>query len=905
MYLKEKIVIIDRKLPFLGDGFMWKRINPFIFFVSIILFLSSGLLFADTWTIMVYLDADNNLNNAGIDDVNEMEWCSDNPDVNIIVLLDLNDSGDTQMYYVTHDDDMYTITSDTIPDPDNDVIPSDGECDMGDWHTLQNFVDFCIENYPAEHYVLDIWDHGGGIFLGKPMQQSDIFKGFCWDDHPYGSGPIHLWELSDILDGVAPRIDIVGFDVCVLGQIETGYQLKNNVDYCIASEANEPFDGWNYYAFDAVRDNDNISPADFATEIVELYLDTEYNCTQACQDLTYLDSGLVPALNDFATKLWENVYYYESDIQNARGDSEYWNSPNYDIYDFAGKIMNDPDLPSDLITSASDFRDAWENYIVAGGLHYHPPDTGYGATVWFPTDISSEGNEETRYMNDLIFHETMWDEFLYMYGNPYPPDPVYLVFEGYSVDDSAGNGDGKVDPGETVDINITLKNQGTDTAQNVQGTLSTSDTYFTIIDDTGDFGNINSMSTGGGTFTIEVDSGCPDPYFGDFDLDVTEDGGYSNSYEFAVVVGEGFPLDDVESGEGLWTHYGTNDEWHIETSRSNSPSHSWNCGGSGTSDYSNYVEAYLETPYIYVPQTDPVLEFNNWYELESSFDYGYLEAHTQDKAIDVLETYNGYQTSWTSEHIELDEYAGELVKIVYHMSTDYSVTYEGWYIDDITIYSDTGSDINLLSFKAEPGDDFVNLTWNIEADENIVGFDILRRELSENPFDTNNNTLMDKQGKTLFDSELERYGFVKINQSVITGKNPYSYIDEDVSEGMKYEYLLIGIESDEKAELGTCFAIPGSNIPTTFAITQNYPNPWSDDTTVVFDVAEPSSIEIAIYDITGRKIYTLTNQNYEVGTYEIKYTGETTNGDEIKSGVYLIMMKAQDNCSIKKMVVAR
>ncbi|PKP54790.1 hypothetical protein CVT91_18230, partial [Candidatus Atribacteria bacterium HGW-Atribacteria-1] len=83
------------------------------------------------WTVMVYLDADNNLESAGINDINEMEMVGSSSDVNIVVQVDrvpysvlaanneghLDDSSNsnwtnTRRYYITQDFDPYQISSD-------------------------------------------------------------------------------------------------------------------------------------------------------------------------------------------------------------------------------------------------------------------------------------------------------------------------------------------------------------------------------------------------------------------------------------------------------------------------------------------------------------------------------------------------------------------------------------------------------------------------------------------------------------------------------------------------------------------------------------------------------------------------------------------------------------------------
>ncbi len=379
-----------------------RRFPLFATFALTLLYAISAFATAADWTLMVYMDADSNLHNAGIDDMSEMEACSNNSAINIIVLFDGQYYGDSTLYKITHNNKS------DLGDGGG-VIPSNGECDMSDYLQLDKFVDWTQANYPADKYLLSIWNHGDGIFRG----QSDIpmFKGVC--------GGMKLWEIDGVLETTVDPIDIVGFDVCLLGQIETGWQLSNNCDYVIASEETEPFDGWEYTAFDLVCDNPSATPTDLIEEIIDDYFDYSSGAdTQAGQDLTVLRGNLNTDLEAFCTELIAACYDYKSDITAARSSA--WNSYSNpdckDLYEFAEAISNDSDLPTSLRDSADDFCAEWENFIVAGGLH-HPSDDASGATVYFPTNAPNASNWNA-YISNITFTDTSWDEFLLEYANP-------------------------------------------------------------------------------------------------------------------------------------------------------------------------------------------------------------------------------------------------------------------------------------------------------------------------------------------------------------------------------------------------------------------------------------------------------------------------------------------------------
>jgi hypothetical protein len=164
------------------------------------------------WTFMIYLDADNNLDPYGPLNLQQIsEGISPKANINVVALMDrLNLTA-----YV------YRITAHNI-----ETVYSLGEVDMGSPETLTWFVKYAIKNYPAEHYLIDIWDHGGG------------YRGVCWDDSSGDHLSPHNIEkaLADAEKKLKTKIDIVGFDACLMGMIEVCYELKDVTKIVIGSE---------------------------------------------------------------------------------------------------------------------------------------------------------------------------------------------------------------------------------------------------------------------------------------------------------------------------------------------------------------------------------------------------------------------------------------------------------------------------------------------------------------------------------------------------------------------------------------------------------------------------------------------------------------------------------------------
>ncbi len=381
------------------------------------------------WTFMVYLDADSNLDPYGHDDLAEMKAVGSDSDINIIVLWDGAPNNDGALYYVTQGDvDEFPVSDAGIPN----------EPDMSNPSTLDSFLQWGLTNYPADHYLLSLWNHGNGIFRNN---EEPVTKGFC--------GGMKIWELNQVLGNAkttaGKNIDIVGFDACLMGAIETHYQMAPFVDFGIASEATEPGPGWDYETpLEALSNNPNMSPSNFATEIVNSYVDY-YNSgtiTQAAIDLNRLVSHFMPLLENVTVDLINYMYYHESAIQTARSNAQTFNGYTNmrDLYDFVRNLQQTGSLPAVLRNDASALLNEFPNTVIAEGNK--GVTEAHGMVIYFPTDGPS-----STYQNNIdMAAGSMWDEFLEEYVNP--KEHYDVVVELYD-DDGDGHND---------DVKITIQN---------------------------------------------------------------------------------------------------------------------------------------------------------------------------------------------------------------------------------------------------------------------------------------------------------------------------------------------------------------------------------------------------------------------------------------------------------------
>jgi len=106
-------------------------------------------------------------------------------------------------------------------------------------------------------------------------------------------------------------------------------------------------------------------------------------------------------------------------------------------------------------------------------------------------------------------------------------------------------------------------------------------------------------------------------------------------------------------------------------------------------------------------------------------------------------------------------------------------------------------------------------------------------------------------------------------------------------------------------ELNTTFVGGEDFMPVQTTLAQNYPNPFNNATVIRYTVNEPSSVTITIYDITGREISTVVNEQKSSGVYSVGF-----NKTNIASGTYLYRMTAHSNSGetkieTKKMIVMK
>jgi hypothetical protein len=185
------------------------------------------------WTILLYLDGDNNLEQGGLDDVADLGGLGSTSNLNVLVQMDRTAG------YVTNDGNWYDtrrfyVTNGTTAAPEH-ALQQLGELDMASPHTLTDFLNWGTENYPAERYLLICCDHGDDV-LGLLEDWTPVHH------------QMSTRQFQQALNSADARMAIVGLDMCQEGYAEVAHQLRNTgPEILIFSQYQEDRD-WPYRA---------------------------------------------------------------------------------------------------------------------------------------------------------------------------------------------------------------------------------------------------------------------------------------------------------------------------------------------------------------------------------------------------------------------------------------------------------------------------------------------------------------------------------------------------------------------------------------------------------------------------------------------------------------------------------
>jgi hypothetical protein len=94
-------------------------------------------------------------------------------------------------------------------------------------------------------------------------------------------------------------------------------------------------------------------------------------------------------------------------------------------------------------------------------------------------------------------------------------------------------------------------------------------------------------------------------------------------------------------------------------------------------------------------------------------------------------------------------------------------------------------------------------------------------------------------------------------------------------------------------------------IPENFSLSQNFPNPFNPSTIISYSLPTNSFVSLIIYDLLGREVKTLVNNDQNSGTYKVQWNGENNFGSKVSSGLYIYTIRSGQFNESRKMVLLK
>jgi hypothetical protein len=424
-----------------------------------------------TWIVMYYMCNGNNLDEY-IPGKFSTIAASLTSDVQVFMLVDRLGAGLDRVYRLKQDGDMNNYTDGVDRWTPSQIGLSGSEFDTGLTNTINAFTDFVVSKAGtnANHYALVIYNHGGGISPTVVGETNDVpmTTGIGWDEN---GNYLSVSELGSALAHVKAllkrNVEVLHLDACLMQMVEVNYQLRNSVDYLVASE-NEGWTSLQSFETYVAGISASTTAGNLAQSIADVYFD--WSAIQSLgRTISVTRPGqvtpIVTAVDALALTLIQNIGAERANITTAQANAQkfaYQQDATWtmcpdnffvDLRDFCEEVVQHSSVPS-VQTAANAvitaIGSAGGSFLVSE-QHSSAPgatqkngfwfDQGtYGLSFFFPR--SDTWGTYDNYINDSITPanlaftaSTSWDEFLRAYFS----GTVQFDSTSYSISEDGGS----------------------------------------------------------------------------------------------------------------------------------------------------------------------------------------------------------------------------------------------------------------------------------------------------------------------------------------------------------------------------------------------------------------------------------------------------------------------------------
>lgn len=289
-----------------------------------------------------------------------------------------------------------------------------------------------------------------------------------------------------------------------------------------------------------------------------------------------------------------------------------------------------------------------------------------------------------------------------------------------------------------------------------------------------------------------------------------------------------------------------------------------------------------------------MLEFDAQWDIEADYDYGQVQVSTNNGTtwtpLKGLYTnpgtgsfqptgeplYDGIQSTWVKELVDLSAYVNKQIKLRFLFRSDNAIQKDGWYIDNISIKTYNIIPVELVTFSAEATENGVKLFWTTGSELNNRGFEVQR-----------STNLADWQ----------QIGFVN-GYGTSTALNSYIYFDNQPLSSISY-YRIKQVDLDGTFKIYDPVQVDFSTV-LTYELVQNYPNPFNPITTISYSIKEKGFVSLSVFDALGNRVAVLVEEEKPAGKHSINFDAKN-----LSSGVYYYRIISGSFTETKKMMLLR
>jgi len=370
------------------------------------------------WTFLVFMNDVNNLYPYGPLTIKQLKKVGTTDDVNFIILRGF--------FSKTRPSQKILVKKGEV-----EVLETPGKVDMGDYKEMVKFVKWAHENFPAEHYLLDIWNHGAGW-----KKRGERTKGISYDDNT--GNHISTAQLGEsmkmIKNIIGHELDILAMDACLMQMAEVHHELAGSVKFVLAAEEIEPGTGWPYdMVAEAVTGRPDMAPADFAKAAVAAHLkfylkikDSETTISAVDNMRYHLVHAKIEALASALLEKIGDTAVIEALKKVATNVQIFDDGDNCDLAHFC-KLVNENITDEKINNAAREVIDilvsSASRVVIANATTGKIEENASGMAIYFPRNPM-----DPEYKKIIAFGKTAWANFVEAYcsarGTFVPATPV-------------------------------------------------------------------------------------------------------------------------------------------------------------------------------------------------------------------------------------------------------------------------------------------------------------------------------------------------------------------------------------------------------------------------------------------------------------------------------------------------